>query len=69
MRSLGALLMATAIIFFTLWMEQFASAYKYGDDVDGDQLSDLLSFNKKWSRLEPSIRFFKRTPPRLSPIE
>ncbi|KAK6019865.1 hypothetical protein OSTOST_14490 [Ostertagia ostertagi] len=67
--SLRVLFTAIAVVLFTLSIEQMVSAINYGDYVDGGHVKELLSLSKRWSRLEPSIRFIKRMAPQSDSIE
>uniref|UniRef100_A0A7I4Z300 Secreted protein n=1 Tax=Haemonchus contortus TaxID=6289 RepID=A0A7I4Z300_HAECO len=49
-----------AIVISSSSMEVFASTFNHIYNLDGSHISRILNFSKKWSSLEPSIRFFKR---------
>ncbi|PIO74662.1 hypothetical protein TELCIR_03322 [Teladorsagia circumcincta] len=62
-------LFAIAVVLFTLSVEQMVSAINYGDYLDGGHAKEQLRLSKRWSRLEPSIRFIKRMVPESDSIE
>ncbi|WKY17165.1 hypothetical protein Q1695_001632 [Nippostrongylus brasiliensis] len=60
--SFTTLLTAVAFVFLAISTMHVSGVFHEDFEFAGTYPRDFVSLNKKWSKLEPSIRFFKRSP-------